>query len=134
MAAEHSSTLRHIVVTAAVIDEDGRFLVTRRLGGVHLEGLWEFPGGKCEEGESHAASLEREIREELDTAIVIDREVFSVVHGYADRVVELHFFACRLAGRPRAVLGQEMRWVTREELRTLPFPPADQELIEILTR
>jgi 8-oxo-dGTP diphosphatase len=134
MAPEHSSTLRHIVVTAAVIDEDGRFLVTRRLGGVHLEGLWEFPGGKCEGGESHAESLEREIREELDTAIVIDREVFSVVHSYTDRVVELHFFACRLAGRPRAVLGQEMRWVTREELRTLPFPPADQELIEILTR
>jgi len=132
MAPENGFAPRHITVTAAVIEEDGRFLVTRRLGGVHLEGLWEFPGGKCEEGESHATSLEREIREELDTAIIIDREVFSVVHSYADRVVELHFFACHLAGRPRAALGQEMRWVTREELRTLPFPPADAELIEIL--
>jgi mutator protein MutT len=126
--------LRRIVVTAAVIEENGRFLVTRRPGGVHLEGLWEFPGGKCEEGESHTASLEREIAEELDTAIIIEREVFSVVHSYADRVVELHFFACRLAGEPRAVLGQEMRWVSREELRTLPFPPADDELIGILAR
>jgi mutator protein MutT len=134
MDPENHVTLRRIVVTAAVIEEKGRFLVTRRPDGVHLEGLWEFPGGKCEEGESHPASLEREIAEELDTAIIIEREVFSVVHSYADRVVELHFFACRLAGEPRAVLGQQMRWVLREELRTLPFPPADEELIEILTR
>jgi len=132
MAPENGFAPRHITVTAAVIEEDGRFLVTRRLGGVHLGGLWEFPGGKCEEGESHPASLEREITEELDTVINIDREILSVVHTYADRVVELHFFACRLAGEPRAVLGQEMRWVTREELRTLPFPPADEELIRLL--
>ena len=134
MAPEHDVTVPRIVVTAAVIEENGKFLVTRRPGGVHLEGLWEFPGGKCEEGESHLASLEREIAEELDTAIMIEREVYSVVHGYDDRVVELHFFACRLAGEPRAVLGQEMRWVSREELGTLPFPPADEELIQILAR
>ena len=134
MAPEQSVTRRHIVVTAAVIEERGRFLVTRRPGGVHLEGLWEFPGGKCEEGESHAAALAREIAEELDAAIVIDRELLSVVHNYADRTIELHFFSCSLAGVPRPVLGQEMRWVLREELRTLPFPPADEELIEILTR
>jgi len=134
MAPEKGVTVRHIVVTAAVIEESGRFLVTRRPGGVHLEGLWEFPGGKCEEGESHMDSLAREIVEELDTAIVIDREVFSVVHSYPDRTVELHFFSCRLAGVPRSVLGQEMRWVSREELRTLPFPPADEALIDILTR
>ena len=133
MPPENGVTLRRIVVTAAVIEENGRFLVTRRLGGVHLEGFWEFPGGKCEEGESHAASLAREIAEELDTAIFIDREVFSVVHSYADRIVELHFFSCRLAGAPRPVLGQEMRWVSREELRTLPFPPADEELIRMLS-
>jgi 8-oxo-dGTP diphosphatase len=126
-------TLPRIVVTAAVIEKDGKFLVTRRPDGVHLEGLWEFPGGKCEGGESHVASLEREIVEELDAAIVVDREVFSIEHIYADRVVELHFFACRLGGEPRAVLGQEMRWVSREELRMLPFPPADQQLIEMLS-
>ncbi len=134
MAPEHDATVRRIVVSAAVIEENGKFLVTRRPGGVHLEGFWEFPGGKCEEGESHLASLAREIAEELDTAIIIEREVYSVVHGYDDRVVELHFFACRLAGEPRAVLGQEMRWVSREELGTLPFPPADEELIQILAR
>ena len=134
MPPENGITPRRIIVAAAVIEEHGRFLVTRRPGGVHLEGLWEFPGGKCEEGESHEASLAREIAEELDTAIVIDREVFSIVHSYADRTVELHFFSCRLAGVARPTLGQEMRWVSREELRTLPFPPADEELIEILTQ
>ena len=122
-----------IVVTAAVIEENGKFLVTRRPRGVHLEGFWEFPGGKCEPGEAHRASLEREIAEELGTAIVIERELFSVVHTYVERIVELHFFACRLAGEPRPVLGQEMRWVAREELRGLPFPPADEELIQTLT-
>jgi mutator protein MutT len=133
MPPEGRVTRPRIVVTAAVIEEDGRFLVTQRPEGVHLEGLWEFPGGKCEEGESHTGSLEREILEELDAPIIIDRELFSVVHTYADRIVELHFFASHLARRPRAVLGQKMKWVTREELRTLPFPPADEELIEILT-
>jgi 8-oxo-dGTP diphosphatase len=124
--------LPRIVVTAAVIEENGKFLVTRRPDGVHLEGFWEFPGGKCEQGESHAASLEREIAEELDTPMIVGREVFSTVHTYTDRVVELHFFAGRLTSKPRAVLGQEMRWVTREELRRLPFPPADEELIRLL--
>jgi 8-oxo-dGTP diphosphatase len=125
---------RRIVVTAAVIERDGTFLVTRRPSGVHLEGYWEFPGGKCEGGESHVASLEREIAEELDTGIVVVREVLTVAHAYPERVVELHFFDCRLIGEPRAVLGQEVRWVRREELTSLTFPPADEELIRNLAR
>ena len=124
---------RRIVVTAAVIEQDGRFLVTRRPRGVHLEGLWEFPGGKCEEGETHVSSLEREIAEELSAGVIVGREVFSITHAYPDRVIELHFFECRLTGNPVAALGQEMRWVSREELRSLPFPPADEELIRRLT-
>jgi 8-oxo-dGTP diphosphatase len=120
-------------VTAAVIERDGRFLVTRRPRGVHLEGLWEFPGGKCEPGETHAGSLEREIAEELNTGVVVNQEIFAVTHAYPDRVVELHFFECGLTGTPLPAFGQEMRWVSREELRSLPFPPADEELIRILT-
>src|SRR6478735_535367 len=93
-----STPPRRIVVTAAVIERDGRLLVTRRPRGVHLEGLWEFPGGKCEPGETHAASLEREIAEELDTGVVVNQEIFAVTHEYPDRVVELHFFECSLTG------------------------------------
>jgi 8-oxo-dGTP diphosphatase len=122
----------HIVVTAAVIERDGTFLLTRRVHGTHLEGCWEFPGGKCEPGESHAACLLREIREELDAGVDVGPEVFSITHHYTDRVVELHFFQCTLAGEPRPAIGQEMQWAARAVLSSLEFPPADEELIRIL--
>ena len=74
----------------------------------------------------------REIAEELDTGIDVGREVFAVSHTYPDRVIELHFFECRLTGTPRAAMGQEMRWVGRGELTSLTFPPADEDLIRML--
>jgi 8-oxo-dGTP diphosphatase len=121
-----------IVVTAAVIDIDGRYLVTRRQQGVHLEGFWEFPGGKCDRDETLKDCLARELLEELDVPSRIGEELFTTTHAYPDRSVEIHFFSCELLGEPRAALGQEMRWVRREDLATLEFPPADAELIEIL--
>jgi 8-oxo-dGTP diphosphatase len=123
-----------IVVTAAVIERAGRYLVTRRLNGTHLAGFWEFPGGKCDPGEGLAACLAREIVEELDVPVHIGIEVHQVAHAYPERIVELHFFRCELLGEPRAVLGQEMRWVARGELASLEFPPADAELIAMLAR
>src|SRR3954447_15868622 len=128
----HAAAMNAVVVTAAVIECEGCFLVTRRPAGVHLEGYWEFPGGKCEPGESHAASLVREIAEELDAAVLVGPEIFAVAHTYPDRIVQLHFFECRLSDEPRAALGQEMRWVPRAELTSLAFPPADEELIRRL--
>lgn len=127
-------TAARIVVTAAVIERDGAFLVTRRLRGVHLEGCWEFPGGKCEAGEPHAACLEREIREELGTGARVGREIFSIEHAYPECVVELHFFQCELTGEPTPLLGQEMQWAPRERLHALEFPPADAELLELLCK
>jgi 8-oxo-dGTP diphosphatase len=121
-----------IVVTAAVVERDGRFLVTRRQKGVHLEGFWEFPGGKCDADETHADCLARELREELDATARIGVEIVTITHAYPDRQVELHFLRCELEGEPRPQLGQDMRWVTREELTTLEFPPADAELIRLL--
>ena len=123
-----------IVVTAAVIERDGRLLITRRQQGVHLEGFWEFPGGKCDAGESLRASLERELREELDVDATIGSEIFTTTHAYPERSVELHFFECEIHGTPRPLIGQEMRWVERDELPTLRFPPADDELIQLLRR
>lgn len=121
-----------VVVVAAVIETGGRFLVTRRPKGVHLEGVWEFPGGKCDQGEALTDCLARELREELDVPSRSGEEVFSTTHEYPDRTIELHFFRCELLGEPRPQLGQEMRWVTREELTRLEFPPADAELIQTL--
>ena len=123
-----------IVVTAAVVERDDAFLVTRRQKGTHLEGYWEFPGGKCDAGESLAACLARELREELDVDARVGDEVFTTTHAYPERSVELHFFRCELFGEPQPQIGQEMRWVRRDELTTLEFPPADAELIRILTK
>jgi mutator protein MutT len=127
-----SSDAPRILVTAAVIRRGDTFLVTRRQRGVHLEGYWEFPGGKCDAGESLHECLEREIREELDAAVHTGREVLATEHAYPERVVELHFIECELIEEPRPMLGQEMRWVHRTDLRTLNFPPADDELIDLL--
>lgn len=122
-----------IVVSAAVIERDGAFLMTRRIKGSHLAGSWEFPGGKREPGESLADCLVREIGEELAVSSHVGEEVFAVTHRYDDRVVELHFFACAIDGDPVPQLGQEMAWVPRGRLRELEFPPADQALIDRLT-
>jgi 8-oxo-dGTP diphosphatase len=123
-----------IVVLAGVIERNGAFLLTRRLKGTHLAGTWEFPGGKCEPNESHEACLGRELAEELGVGAEVGEEIFTITHAYAERTVELHFRKCAIAGEPRTLLGQEMRWVPREELHTLEFPEADRELIERLRR
>ncbi len=125
---------RRTVVTAAVIERDSRYLVARRLRGTHLEGFWEFPGGKCEPGETHHGCLTREIREELGCEVCVGEELLAVTHDYPGQTVELHFFRCTTSGTPRPLLGQELRWIARRELRTLEFPPADAELIELLER
>jgi mutator protein MutT len=121
-----------IVVTAAVIEQDDAFLVTRRQAGTHLAGSWEFPGGKCDAGESLAGCLRRELREELAVEADVGPELHATTHEYPDRRIELHFLACRLLSAPSAVLGQEMRWVPRADLESLEFPPADAELIRML--
>ena len=130
MNADHAP----IVVVAAVIQENDRFLVTRRPAGVHLEGLWEFPGGKCEPGESHEACLARELEEELGARAEVGRELCAVAHDYGDRRLTLHFHACRLLDPPQPRLGQDMQWVARDDLASLAFPPADRELIVRLSR
>jgi mutator protein MutT len=123
-----------VVVVAAVIEADDHFLVTRRQPGVHLEGLWEFPGGKTAADETHPAALRRELKEELDADVEVGDKLYTTVHAYDDRTVELHFYHCRLESEPRPLIGQEMRWVRRDELPNLGFPPADAELIAKLTK
>ncbi len=121
-----------IVVAAAVVEQAGAFLVTRRPHGVHLAGYWEFPGGKCEGSESYADCLVREMKEELDASVRVGREIFTASHAYSDRIVELHFLACTLTGALRPLLGQALRWVRREDLAAQDFPAADAELIRRL--
>ena len=122
-----------IVVLAAVIERDGRYLVSRRAEGTHLAGRWEFPGGKCEPGETHKECLARELEEELGvTRATVGEEISAVEHAYPDRVVRLHFRRCAIEEEPRGVLGQTLRWVTRAELGTLDLPDADRDLVKQL--
>ena len=125
-------TAAQIVVVAAVVEENGRFLVGRRLDGTHLAGYWEFPGGKVHDGETNEEALRREIREELNTGIAALRKVLRTSHIYPERTVELHFYRGVLTGEPEPALGQELRWIAREDLASLEFPPADAELISEL--
>ena len=123
-----------VAVVAAIIQRNESFLVTRRPAGAHLAGMWEFPGGKIDTGEGHAAALQREIREELGADVDVGELTYHTTHRYPDRNVALFFYRCSLSGDPRPLLGQEMRWVQRSDLASLVFPPADTELIERLIK
>jgi mutator protein MutT len=122
-----------IDVVAAVIRKNGRFLITQRPGNVHLAGLWEFPGGKVEAGESLQGALEREIEEELGIKIRVYDEFFTIDHNYPDKSVRLHFFNCSVReGEAKALDVADLRWVNPKDLTRYPFPPADAGLIEKL--
>ena len=126
--------MRSIVVSAAVIAQDDAYLLTRRADDAHLGGCWEFPGGKTEPGETREAALVREIHEELGCGVQVGPLLLTTRHAYPDLHVELHFFAAMLVGTPVPQLGQEMRWIRRDELEALPLPAADADLVALLTR
>jgi 8-oxo-dGTP diphosphatase len=121
-----------LVVAVALVDVDGRVLLAQRPEGKSLAGLWEFPGGKIDPAESHIDALRREMREELAADVDVHELVFATTHAYPERTVELFFYRCALRQRPQPQLGQEMRWVRRSELSSLGFPPADEDLINLL--
>ncbi|MCC6164592.1 MAG: (deoxy)nucleoside triphosphate pyrophosphohydrolase [Acidobacteria bacterium] len=125
--------MRSIIVSAAVVERDGTFLLTRRAKDSHLGGKWEFPGGKVEPGESVEDALVREIGEELACAATIGQHLLTTRHAYEEVHVELHFFTVTIDGEPVPQLGQEMRWVPRQELGVLPLPEADADLVALLT-
>lgn len=129
-----SGSTSAIVVAAAIIERDGRWLMARRLKGTHLEGLWEFPGGKVDPGESLDQCLVRELDEELGVAARVGRLRWSTTHDYPAKRVQLHFYDCTIDGEPQPRLGQELRWVSASELSTLPVPEADAGLVALLTR
>jgi 8-oxo-dGTP diphosphatase len=126
---------RVLVAAVALIDADGRVLMAKRPEGKSLAGLWEFPGGKVEANENLEAALIRELKEELDidvTASCLAPLTFAS-HAYDDFQLLMPLFVCRRwKGLPRAMEGQEIKWVRAKDLRGLAMPPADLPLIPFL--
>jgi len=124
-----------LVSAVALIDTDGRVLLAQRPAGKSLAGLWEFPGGKVEPGESPEAALIRELQEELgiDTWASCLAPLTFASHAYPEFHLLMPLFACRKwQGIARGQEGQSLAWVRPENLRDYPMPPADLPLIPIL--
>ncbi len=130
-AIRHSSSV--IEVSAALIFRAGKLLITRRHAHAHLGGLWEFPGGKRESGETFRQCLVREICEELGVEISVGQLFESVSHAYPEKTVRLEFFVCRLlSGEPEPLGCEAVNWVTQSELAGYEFPAADTRLLKRL--
>jgi 8-oxo-dGTP diphosphatase len=124
-----------LVSAVALIDPDGRVLLAQRPEGKSLAGLWEFPGGKVEPGETPEAALIRELKEELDidTWSSCLAPLTFASHSYDDFHLLMPLYACRKwQGTVRSLEGQQLAWVKPDRLRDYPMPPADQPLIPIL--
>ena len=123
-----------VEVVAAVVERDGRYLITRRLEGTHLAGLWEFPGGKILRGEKPEDALRRELREELGVEAAVGELVETVDWTYPEKTVRILFFRCAVKGDPCPQERQEMLWVEAARLPAYRFPAADLRLVERLAR
>jgi 8-oxo-dGTP diphosphatase len=117
------------VIVAAVIERGRRVLIAQREGGP-LDGLWEFPGGKREPGETDSQALRREVHEELGIVV----EIRELVARTVDGLRELRFYRCVYpgGGRPRALVHAQFRWVRRADLPSYTFPAPNRELVALM--
>ncbi len=134
---EHRPVIRRvgkvIDVAAGLVFFGGKLLITQRRLDDHLGGLWEFPGGKVEPGETFEDCLVRELREELGIEVSVGEQIEDITHTYPEKTVRLKFFMCALvSGTAKPIYCQELAWVTRKELSNYDFPEADARLLEKL--
>jgi A/G-specific adenine glycosylase len=134
--SETRSPLPHKQIgVAAIWNEDRQVLIDRRPAEGLLGGLWEFPGGKIEPGETVEACIKREIQEELGIEIEVGEPLIRVEHAYTHFRVTLHVHHCRhVSGEPQAIECDEVRWVTLDELDHFPFPKANTKIIDALKK
>lgn len=123
-----------IRVVAAVIERDGRYLITQRKPVAVLPLLWEFPGGRVEPEESEHDALKREVRGRVGVDIVVNDKLGEHSHSYHHYDVHLTMFSCSLAEgqEPQAMEVNDLRWVASSELRDYEFPPADEKTMDKL--
>lgn len=124
----------HIRVVAAVIEQQGRFLITQRRSTAVLAGLWEFPSGKVEAGESDETALRRELQERVGVDVSVGGSTAHRTHRYDGYVVDLVLYRASIAPsqEPRAIRVADVRWVAAQELENYAFPPADQATTDLL--
>jgi len=123
----------HDIAVGLVFDDEGRLLIQRRPEDGLLGGLWEFPGGKQEDGESRRAACRRELREEVGIEVDVVDHFYTLSHAYSHFKITLHAFRCQIrAGEPQSNEGQPIRWVAVEALDDYAFPRANRRLIEEL--
>jgi len=116
-----------IRVVAAVIEREGRYLITQRRASAVLPLLWEFPGGRVETGETDASALKRELTHRLGVNIEPGQLISFVTHPYEKYAVDLFLYECELkSGEPRLVNVNDFRWVRSAEFERFPFTPADE--------
>lgn len=126
--------LPHKIIGVAVIwNEQGKILIDRRRREGLMGGLWEFPGGKLEPGETVQDCIKREIQEELAIGIEVGAHVITINHTYSQFHVTLNVYHCRHeSGEPQPIECDEIRWVTVDELPSYEFPIANLQIIEAL--
>ncbi len=133
LAKPSANPTQWIEVSAGLVFRHGVLLITQRRSHDHLGGLWEFPGGKREPGESAEACLHRELREELGIEIAIMALLQTVEHEYPEKAVRLNFFRCLWKEHePRALGCADFAWVGRGNLADYSFPAADAQLLQTL--
>ena len=124
-----------LVVAAAILDGSGGVLIAERPAGKHMAGRWEFPGGKVAPGESEAAALGRELKEELGIEVLGARAMMRLRHRYPDRTVELSLWVVEsYRGEPRPLDGQRLKWVPREQLGREDILEADLPFVAALVQ
>jgi A/G-specific adenine glycosylase len=122
-----------VIGVGVVLDGEGRVLIDQRLNEGLLGGLWEFPGGKQEEGEAITATIARELAEELAIAVEVGEELIVVEHAYSHKRLRFVVHLCRwIAGEPQPLASQQVRWVAPAELDAYPFPAANARIIAAL--
>jgi A/G-specific adenine glycosylase len=122
-----------VIGVGVVLDGEGLVLIDQRLNEGLLGGLWEFPGGKQEEGEAITATIERELAEELAIAVEVGEELIVVEHAYSHKRLRFVVHLCRwIAGEPQPLASQQVRWVAPAELDAYPFPAANARIIAAL--
>lgn len=131
MGTEGQALIR---LVAAVIERDGRYLITQRRAAAVLPGLWEFPGGRVEEGETDEQALKRELKERLGTDAEVKSRMAHRVHHYHGYSVDLNLYQAviPLGQEPQALRVAEVRWVPSTDFEKYPFPAADQATTDLL--